>query len=95
MSSSKLDLAKEALAAMGGDEMVKRLRAKGVESCDGGILFYVPLLGGLVQVRVTKAAKCWDVDLTFDMLATAPRTIREVPSEKLELILKSLFVVND
>jgi hypothetical protein len=93
--SSTNDQASEALAAIGGDEMVKRLRAKGVESCDGGILFYVPLLGGLVQVRVTKAAKCWDVNLLVDALTTMPRTIESVPTEKLGLILGGLFNVID
>ena len=77
---------------MGGDEMMTRLRAKGVESCDGGILFYVPVLGGLVQVRVTKAEHCWDVDLKVDMLATVPRTLKEIPTEKLGLILEGLFL---
>jgi hypothetical protein len=91
--SSRKDNAQEAINAIGGDRVITRLKARCIEGYDYGVRFYVPLLGGLVQVRVVRGAKCWDVELEFDVLATSPKVIKDVPADKLPLIIESLFVL--
>jgi len=91
--SSTDEQTKKAIAAVGGDEMLRKLRAKGVQSIDGGVIFHVPLLGGLVSVRVTEAESSWNVELRFDMLETSHQMLRAVPTEKVGLILETLFML--
>lgn len=89
--SSNLSDAKRILDLIGGDDVITRLKAKGVEGTNKGLRFLVPILGGLVEVRISKALKCWDISLEFDMLSTAPRLIKDVPDEKLSSMVRYLF----
>jgi hypothetical protein len=89
--TSNLDCAKEALALIGGEETLKKLGARGVESCEKGLRLLVPILGGLTEVKIVKATRCWDIKIKFDKLRTVPSLVKEVPSEKLKSMLHHLF----
>lgn len=91
--ASNLDHAQKAIDLIGGDEVMTRLRVRQVESINNGVQFFVPLLGGLVGVRIVRNEGHWDIDLGLDVLNTTPRRIQEVPDGNLKLIIHHLFVL--
>lgn len=90
--TSNYEDAKEAIRLIGGDEVMTRIKARTVESCDGGVQFEVPLLGGRVNVRIVRAPKCWDLHIDGSVLYHGPQKLDELSDEDLGPAFQSIFL---